>query len=121
MSFWKFIQFIAPTLLLLLITMTGTSSMELNSKVVTTRGITFDFEPHPDSDHEELHAILNGKYRRGLKMTVLEMQENERVYTNKGNGAEFINLKCVENIKEFFISKMISISPLVQSAIIRKE
>ena len=121
MSFWKFIQFIAPTLLLLLITMTGTSSMELTLKPVTTRGIAFDFEPHPDSDHEELHAILNGKYCHELKMTVAEMQEDERVYTTEGNGEEFITVKCVENIKEFFISKMISISPLVQSAIIRKE
>ena len=54
--------------------------MELTQKHVTTRGISFEFELHPDSDHEELHAILNGKYRRGLKMTVLEMKENERVY-----------------------------------------
>ena len=120
MSFWKFIRFIVPSLLLFLITMTGTASMELNTKNVTTRGISFDFELHPDSDHEELHAILNGKHCRGLKMTVMEMKENERVYTNAGNGEEFINLQCVKNIKEFFISKMIGISPIAQAAIVRK-
>ena len=105
MSFWKFIRFIVPLLLILLITMTGTASMELNTKNVTTRGISFDFELHPDSDHEELHAILNGKYCRGLKMTVMEMKENERVYTNEGNGEEFIIYNASRILKNFLFQR----------------
>ena len=64
------------------------SSMELTTSNVTARGIAFEFEPHPDSDHHELHEILNGKYRRNLKMTVAEMKEDERVYISEGNGKE---------------------------------
>ena len=84
---------------------TPTPSLALSNSAITSRGILFNFNPHPDEDHHELNAILNGKYRCQLKMTVAEMQEDERVYTSEGNGEEHVNLKCIENIKEFFVQR----------------
>ena len=100
--------------------MTASSSLELTTKNVTARGIAFEFEPHPDSDHQELHEILNGKYRRNLKMNIAEMKENERVYAGDGDGQSFIVKNVVENIKKFFISKVVDLSLMSESETIKK-
>ncbi len=53
-------------------------------------------------------------------MNVAEMKENERVYTSDDNGEKFIVTNVVENIKEFFISKVVSLSLISESEAIRK-
>ena len=103
MSFWKFIRFIIHTLVSIIIIsyliMSATTSFKLTSPT-TKRGIIFSFNDHPDPDHNDLAVTLNAKYRRNLKMTVLEMKENERVFTGDGNGEEFINPKVIEKLKD---------------------
>ena len=68
----------------------------------------------------KITSEIEWKYCCALKMSVAEMKEDDWVYTDEGNGEEFINEKCVKNIKEFFILKMISISPIAESATVRK-
>ena len=96
-----------------------TSSLTLSSTSVTTRGLFFVFEPHPDVDHLTLHDILNGKYRRHLKMTLEEMKVDERIYTGEGNGEEHISKDAVDNIREFFISKIVSLNSISESVKVR--